>query len=260
VLTRIRTDQIADKQVTKVDLADGAVDGIKLDTPTPGNSGDALLTDGFWNIYFGPISGALTLNDLQDVDLTGALPGNILQFNGTDWTPTSLGVAGGGNRTWFVNTEAELVPLLGTAENGDMGFVRIATDGEWRLFLLVDGAWQKISTKDSSGSDSRTIEALVEFDDSAGPVLLGNVSQGSRATLVTVEVTIPFNGAPSLTVGDIGDNERLIGNDFHDLSETGTYNVQTDYVFSQALDTDIFVYFSSGGSTSGSARVLVTYV
>lgn len=260
MLTRIRTDQIADQQVTKVDLADHSVDAVKLDTPTLGNGGDALLTDGLGNLYFGPLSGAITLDDLQDVDLTGALPGNVIQYNGTNWVPVSLSVAGGGNRTWFVNTEAELGPLIGTAENGDMGYVRTASDGEWSLYLLVDGVWQSITNQDSARSDSRTIEAIVDFNDSAGPVLLGNVSQGSRATLVTIEVTVAFDGGASLTVGDAGDNERLISNDFHDLTEIGTYNVQTDYVYDDVLDTDLFVYFDPGVSTAGTARVLVTYV
>lgn len=258
MLTRIRTDQIEDRQVTRADLADGVIDASKLDLPGPGQDGDLLTTDGAGNLAFV----TPTIAGLADVDLTSSPPqnGDVLAFDGgsQSWVPFSANLSPTGfSRTFVVNTILDRDAL--SPNEGDQAFVRTGTDGEWEVYLWDGAAWFKITTRDSARTDSNTVEALVT--PISGPAsLLGNVSQGSRATLVTVEVTVAFDGAPSLTVGDAGDNERLIGDGFHDLSEVGTYNVQTDYVFSDALDTDIFVYFGAGGSTVGSARVLVTYV
>lgn len=299
MLTRIRSSNIKNEQVLKEDLAPNAVDGFKLDVPNQGNLGDVLTTDGMGNLSFAPIGGvAFALDSLVDVDITTVPPvdgdslvydqllnlwvpktkasslgeltdvdlavaplnGYGLVFNGITqtWQAVDIGASPTGySKTYVVDDLIDRDALSPT--EGDQAFVRNAGDGEYAIYLWEGTEWVKISTKDAARTDARTIEALVGWA-SVGPLLLGNVSQGSRATLITVEVTVPFNGAPSLTVGDGGDNSRLIDNGFHDLSEVGTYNVQTDYVYDNVLDTDLFVYFSANGATQGSARVLVTYV
>lgn len=258
MLTRIRTDQIRDAEVRKEDLAPGAVDATKLDLPTPGTSGDLLTTDGAGNLAFVTPS----LDSLSDVDLTTVAPqnGDVMVYDGgsQSWVPFSANLSPTGfSKTFVVDTIVDRDAL--SPNEGDQAFVRTGTDGEWEVYLWDGAAWRKITTRDAARTDSNTVEALITPAAGAAS-LLGNVSQGSRATLVTVEVTTPFDGTPTLTVGDTGDNERLMDDNLHDLSEIGTYNVQTDYVFDNALDTDVFVYFTAGGSTVGSARVLVTYV
>jgi len=151
-----------------------------------------------------------------------------------------------------------------SAADGDQSFVRSgATTGEWEMYiwdvLAGPAAWILISTQDSASTDAKTIEAIV-VPATISPVLLGNVSPDSRVTIVTIEVTVAFDGSPTLTVGDSGDNARLIDDTLHDLSEVGTYSTTTNFVYSGSADTDINGYFCAGGATVGSARILVTYV
>jgi hypothetical protein len=269
MLTRIRSSNIKDEQVKTVDLADLAVTTAKLSAAPTAQPGFVLSVDINGDLVFTSQSATATaIGDLVDVDTTTVPPvnGDRLTFNSmlNLWVPAA-DTAVSASRTFVVDDIAAR-DALSPAE-GDQAFVREAADGEYALYLW-DAAWIKISTKDSARSDARTLEALVIFSTS-GPILLGNVSEGSRVTLVTIEVepddpldplSGPFNGGPSLTVGDSGNPARLMANDFHDLSEAGTYNLQSDYVYTGILDTDLFVYFDAGGATKGQARILVTYV
>lgn len=260
MLTRIRSSNIKDQQVKTVDLEDLSVTTQKLSAAPTAQPGFVLAVDVNGDLIFTSQSATATsIGDLVDVDtiLNPPSNGDRLTFNAglNLWIPAPDSIIDA-NKTYVVNDIVERDAL--TPNEGDQAFVRTSTDGEYALYLW-DAAWIQISNRDSVRSDARTIEGMV-VPATASPVLLGNVSQGSRATLVTVEVTVAFDGNPLLTVGDSGDNERLMSNDFHDLSEVGTYNVATDYVYSDVLDTDLFVYFDAGGATVGSARILVTYV
>lgn len=57
------------------------------------NDEDALLAyDGAaWNTVGGGGGGATTLNDLTDVDTTGATSGQVLGYDGAQWEPTTVG-------------------------------------------------------------------------------------------------------------------------------------------------------------------------
>ena len=206
---------------------------------------------------------AATLTSIDaflDVDTTTVPPvgGDALVWNGLNlqWEPLSVGLGASSNT--YVVADITARDAL-TAAEGDQAFVRSgATTGEWELYLW-DAAWILIATQDSASTDAKTIEAIV-VPATISPVLLGNVSPDSRVTVVTIEVTVAFDGAPTLTVGDSANNSRLIDDMLHDLSETGTYTTTTDYVYGGASDTDINGYFSAGGATTGSARILVTYV
>jgi len=195
-----------------------------------------------------------------DVDTSTVPPvgGDALVWNGgsNQWEPLSVGLGASSNT--YVVADITARDLLSPAE-GDQAFVRSGlTAGEWEMYLW-DAAWILISSQDSASTDAKTIEAIV-VPATISPVLLGNVSADSRITLITVEVTIAFDGAPALTVGDSGDNSRLIDDTLFDLSEIGTYSCTTDVVYSGIPDTDINGYFAAGGATVGSARILVSYV
>jgi hypothetical protein len=244
----------ADPQaITTIDAFDD------VDTSTiPPLVNDALIWNG---VNWVPGAQATSLSDLTDVDTVTVAPGNgdALVFNGTSgkWEPLDIGVAPASSNTYVVNTIAERNAL--SPATGDQVFVRTGADGEWQLWLWDGSAYYLISSKDTSETDSNTIEAIVT-PLTVSPVLLGNISAGSRVTLVTVRVTVPFDGAPTLTVGDSLDNARLLTNDLHDLSVVGTYDTSVDYVYNGVLDTDINTYFNANGATVGSARILVTYV
>ena len=384
-LTRIKTNNILDKQVFENDLADGAVTFSKLNFISGGASGDVLTVDAFGNLLFAPAAGAPTaINSLTDVDTTGALNGDslvynsgtnqwepgsnvpsslglnsltdvtfifplaqneFLRYNGMEWTNAKVsaayvqglapvGITGllnslndvnvagatadqrlgfdgtewravnaaelstidafldvdtsttapvggdalvwnGGTNQWeplavglgassntFVVADITARDLLSAAE-GDQAFVRTGTSGEYELYMW-DAAWILIGTADSARTDANTSEAIVLFN-TGSPVLVGNISDGSRVTNVTIEVTTVFDGAPTLSVGDDGDNARLIDDALFDLSELGTYVCNTDYVYDGSevagtIDTDIKAYFDFTGSTTGEARIIVTHV
>lgn len=260
-LTRIKTGNILDGQVFARDLANGAVTFDKLLLSDIGNPGDVLTVDGAGNLLFAPANGtATTLGALADVNLAGGVvQDQVLAYDtGTlEWRPITIAGVGATSNTYVVaNITAR--DLL-TPSAGDSCYVRSGTSGEYELYLY-DSGWVLISTADSARTDANTAEAIVSWN-TGSPVLIGNVSQNSRVTTVTVEVTTFFDDPTSLlTVGDAGDAARLLSNDFIDLSEEGTYVVNVDYIYSAATDTDVFAYFNSGTSTQGSARVIVTHV
>ena len=260
-LTRIKTNNILDKQVFSNDLADGAVTFDKILLSDVGNPGDVLTVDAFGNLLFAPANGtATTLGALADVNLdTGATQDQVLAYDVTssEWRPITIAGVGATSNTYVVD-DIPTRDLL-TPATGDSCFVRSGASGEYEQYVY-DAGWVLIATADSARTDANTAEAIVNFD-TGSPVLIGNVSENSRVTTVTVDVTIAFNDITStLTVGDASDNEQLLTNDFVDLSEIGTYVVNVDYIYTSSADTDVLAYFDFGTSTQGSARVIVTHV
>lgn len=259
-LTRIKSQGILDKTVREQDLADGAVTFDKILVTDVGNPGDVLTVDAFGNLLFAPANGtAATLGSLADVEVTGVTNDQVLAYDAgnSEWRPITIAGVGATSNTYVVaNIPAR--DVLTPAE-GDSCYVRSGASGEYELYLY-DAGWVLLSTADSARTDANTAEAIVSFN-TGSPVLIGNVSQDSRVTTVTVDVTTAFDDVTStLTVGDAGDNARLMDDIFVDLTEVGTYVVNVDYIYTSATDTDVFAYFDFGVSTQGSARVIVTHV
>ena len=268
-LTRIKSQSILDNTVREQDLADGAVTFDKILVTDIGNPGDVLTVDAFGNLLFAPANGtATTLGALADVDLTGGVTNNqVLTYDtvSSTWLPTTVAGVGATSNTYVVDdipTRDALTPVA-----GDSCYVRTGVSGEYELYLY-DSGWVLLATADSARTDANTAEAIVQFN-TGSPVLIGNVSQDSRVTTITVEVTQAFLSStgpdvPDLTatlsVGDAGDNQRLLTNDFIDLTEVGTYVVTVDYIYTAPTDTDVFAYFDFTNSIQGSARVIVTHV
>lgn len=204
-----------------------------------------------------------SIDNFDDVDTSTVPPtnGQALAFNGSEWVPQTIGGLGAASNTFVVDDIAARNAL--SPAEGDSCFVRTGVSGEYELYLW-DAAWILISTEDSARTDANTAEAIVLFN-TGSPVLIGNVSDGSRITNVSIEVTTVFDGTPTLSVGDDGDNARLIDDNMFDLSNLGTYVCNTDYVYDGTevvgtADTDIKAYFNFAGSTTGEARIIVTHV
>lgn len=210
-----------------------------------------------------------SIDQLDDVDTTGKIDGDALVFDGgtSTWGAVTISGLGASNRTTIVQNVAAM--LAQSLKIGDQTYVQDgATVGEWEIFLLVTlpgsdiSDWSKIATLDSAATDARTIAGDIDVT-TISPVLLGNVSQASRVTLVSIDVSVPFDGSPVLTVGTDGSpttNSELASDAEMDLSVVGTYTIVTDVEYLNAVDTDIKAYFAVGGATVGNARVLVTYV
>lgn len=141
---------------------------------------------------------------------------------------------------------------------GDQAMVLDKGDGEWGLFLFDGTVWLGTSTEESARVDSRTLTATVNFN-SASPIVIGEVNPGVRVSPVTVEVITPFDGTPTIGIGDVGDTARLFSDNDVDLSSAGTYESNPSFQFPGPNDENIIITFTSGGATVGQAIVTITY-
>ena len=153
---------------------------------------------------------------------------------------------------------------------GDLAYVTDAGDGEWGLYIYDGSAWGELSNQDSANTDAQTL--TVDSDTPGGgfggveTVTLGNVSPGSRIVEVSVKVTTPvtnYSGsAPTIDVGDQTDIDAYMTGDMSDLSASGTYTSNPDYVYpaSQSNDLNIRCKFTHNSATLGAVTVSVTYV
>ena len=148
-----------------------------------------------------------------------------------------------------------------SAQTGDTAYVIDSGNGEWKFMIYNGSAWIQLSDEDSADVDAKTITATVAQSGGSGNTTIGTVSNNSRITLVSVEVTQAFDDAnATLTVGDSGDNDRLASDVMIDLTSTGTYAMQPAYQYTGGSDTDIVAYLNIGSSSTGSAKVLVSYM
>jgi hypothetical protein len=140
---------------------------------------------------------------------------------------------------------------------GDQAYVINKGDGEWGLYLYSGGSWIIISSAEAAKVDSDTYTATLSYGQPM--TVLGRVNEGSKVTSVTFEVLTPFNGSPSISVGHDGNQSILASNDDVDLTSMGSYVVTPSHVFAGPGDTEIAVYISDGGASSGSVKVILTY-
>ena len=148
-------------------------------------------------------------------------------------------------------------------EAGDFVKVDDGGDGEYRLYIANQADPSQtshltlIGTADSATTDAGTLTAT--FDYSAGSVLLGNISEGCKVTSVTVTTNVAFNdNTAEVTVGDAGDNDRLMTADESDLLDVFSYESTPSYVYG-AGDTDVYAYLTPGTASQGNVTVSVSY-
>jgi hypothetical protein len=157
------------------------------------------------------------------------------------------------------------------AQAGDMAYVTDAGDGEWALFVYTGSTWSEVGNQDSAATDAQTLTETFSMPGGGfggvETVTLGNISPGSRIVEVSVNVTTPLsnysgNVAPTVDIGDITDIDAYMTGDESDLSETGVYTAQPNYIYpsTQTNDLNLRVRMSHKGSTIGACTVSVTYV
>lgn len=150
--------------------------------------------------------------------------------------------------------DSSLSPLI-----GDQVMVLDTGNNEWGMYLWDGSAWVLIGDQDSAATDANTLSITITPSSSATE-LIGTVSTNSRISLISVEVTQAFDGTPTLDIGDVSDNDRLMSDNILDLSSVGSYSTQSDHFYDSGSDTDINAYFSAGGSTVGEAVIVVSYL
>lgn len=275
-LTRIKSQSILDREVREQDLADSAITFSKLKLTDEGVAGDVLTVDAFGNLLFQPANGTpRLLNSLDDVSVGGATNNQVLAYNAPAqlWQAITIPGLAASSNTYIVADIPGRAALVGSINEADTCFVRTGFSGEWELYLydtgFTGGPWVLLATADSARTDANTYEYTIAFDENLtnpSPISLGNVSDNSRVTVITVDVDPLEVGdvfdQPGVTfsIGDAGDADRLLTLDFVDLEATGSYIVQPDYVYSGVTDTELLLTYNFGGATQGTARVIVTYV
>ena len=164
-----------------------------------------------------------------------------------------------------------LSPLI-----GDQAYVINSDDGqgndagEWSMWLFDGGVWTETSNQDSATTDAKSLEYTVTTASLASTVV-GIISTGRRVTLITVEVTVPFNAASTLSIGYQVNNpvppppelSGLMTSGLIDLTVAGTYTTSTDILFGTDTmqgDVDITAQFFNNGATVGMAQIIVSYV
>ena len=215
--------------------------------------------------YFDYQSGVLNFIGSNLPSAIGTSSGNVIYVAGARYIGTTGVTATGANMKYhnFANLTALYADT--NIEAGDFVKVDDGGDGEYRLFIANQadpantGHLTLIGTADSAVTDAGSLTVTLLHSNGAQTVI-GNVSNGSKIQSVTVDVTTQFNGsAPTLTIGDASDNDRLMTDDYLDLTETGTYEVQPNYVYSNTTDTNVLAYFDADSSTTGTAVITVSY-
>ena len=142
---------------------------------------------------------------------------------------------------------------------------------EWSLWLFNGTIWIETSNQDSSTTDAKSLEYTLTTT-SLPSINIGSISTGRRVSLITVEVTTPFNGAATLSIGYHVNNlttpqppvpAGLMATGLIDMTVAGTYTTSTDILFgidTVGGDVTITSNFTNGGSTLGEAQIIVSYV
>jgi len=102
-----------------------------------------------------------------------------------------------------------------------------------------------------------TFLANVNYNDTS-PILLGNISYGTKTIITTFDVTTAFNANAVVTIGAASDNNLLMSDNYAEIEVVGTY--QTINTVEFASNSALNIYVTQGGATQGAGTVLVSVV
>lgn len=158
-----------------------------------------------------------------------------------------------------------LSPLI-----GDSAYVINSNDGsgnnvgQWSVWLWDGVIWVQTSSQASAGTDAQSFqyESIIH---STNNITIGKLSTGRRVTLITVNVTSPFDaGTMSIgyTIGASINSTALMDVPLIDLTIVGTYETNSDILFgTDTITGDVNVTMSFiGTATTGVADIVVSYV
>lgn len=244
---------------------------------TPGTAGQVLTSHGSgstptWSTLANSLGSLSNVSPTADTLNNSTDIGKTLSWNGTIWIPANPQM----RVVATLSARDALVPSL-----GNQAYVVNSDDGQgdyvnmWSLWIYTiagpSNGWTLLSRQESgTGVQSATIEySLTHL--SPGVNIVGILPTGGRITLITVEVTTPFDGAPTLDIGYIVENPSspppvpsgLMAASEIDLTVAGTYSAASDILF--GIDTlpgdiEVTATFVPNGSTIGAAQIIVSYV
>jgi hypothetical protein len=139
-------------------------------------------------------------------------------------------------------------------------YVQADTNGAWSMYLYTASGWVLIADEASANTDAANLETTITTSSPASQSM-GVVSLDSRIINVTVQVTTPFTAGTIITVGTNSVQDAILPSANVDLTTIGTYEVDSSFVYDNTqTDFNVYVYFSAGGATSGSATIMVSYL
>ena len=215
--------------------------------------------------YFDYQSGILNFIGSNLPSAINTSSGNVIYVAGAVYIGNTGVTSTGTNMVYHTFANLTALYAATTIEAGDFVKVDDGGDGEYRLYIANQadpanaGHLTLIGTADSATTDAGTLTATITHSSGASTVI-GNISTGKKVQSITVDVTTAFDGsAPTLTVGDAGDNDRLMTNADLDLKDVFAYETTPNYTYSNATDTSVLVYFDADSSSTGTAVVTLTY-
>ena len=141
---------------------------------------------------------------------------------------------------------------------GQMALVRDSGQGEWAFFIFTGNQWLSLSNYDSNATDANSF--IVDITPSSpASILAGRVSAGSVITSIAVQVSVTFNGTPTLDIGILTNHSLLMQDALIDLATGGEYMYEPNEDMVGPGETEIYVFFNANGASSGKARVIVNY-
>ena len=157
-----------------------------------------------------------------------------------------------------------------SSQAGDQAYVTNKGDGEWGLYLYTGSAWVEVSNQDSATVDAKTLS--VNFTMPVGgfgtstTTNLGNISPGRKIQSISVEVHTAFaghsGGSPNIEVGTVADPDVYCDSPSNDLTETGSFICNPEYIYpsSETQDQLVRARCNHYNATSGNVTVKLTYV
>lgn len=222
----------------------------------------------------------------QRINLTRSDGGEILIFESTEFFRTSTGIASGHTGMYPLALNVEQGIRGGTvkvvaniaardalnAQVGDQAHVLAASDGEWALYLYDGSTWIKISDRDSSTTDARTLTTTFTMPVGGFGVsttnTIGNISPGGKIVSVAVEINSTFTGhsggEPNIEVGTLADPDVYCDSPSNDLASSvgDTFMCNPEFVYpeTETQDLEVRVRCNHYNATAGNVTVILTYV
>jgi len=157
-----------------------------------------------------------------------------------------------------------------SSQAGDQAYVTNKGDGEWGLYLYTGSAWVEVSNQDSATVDAKTLS--VNFTMPIGgfgtstTTNLGNISPGRKIQSISVEVHTAFaghsGGSPNIEVGTVADPDIYCDSPSNDLTETGSFICNPEYIYpsSETQDQLVRARCNHYNATAGNVTVKLTYI
>ena len=157
-----------------------------------------------------------------------------------------------------------------SAQAGDQAYVTNKGDGEWGLYLYTGSAWVEVSNEDSASVDAKTLTTTFTMPiggfGTSTTTNLGNISPGRKIQSISVEVHTAFagysGGTPNIEVGTVADPDVYCDSPSNDLTETGSFICNPEYIYpsSETQDQLVRARCNHYNATSGNVTVKLTYV